>query len=378
LEPLGAGEVLSRQVLLRNRQDFRDLTWLAGQWLLAVPDGLTRVAPAALPALPPGGAAAIPVPADLLTGLPAYGEAWLTLRVTTTDDEGSLPRGTELATPWARLRRDGRGLLARADAAAGGPPLVLDDEGLLTHPLLAAAPTLSLWRAPTDNDWGSGAARRWAEWGLAAPARTLAGIAGDESRAVVRAEYATGAGSVRHEQVLSPLTYADGRHGVLIEESAVLPPGLTDVARVGTVFETALPLEHAEWFGRGPWESYPDRAHAPVGRYSAPVAALFTPYLRPQESGGRGGVRWFALTSATEPGIAVHLDLPRQVSITRYRAADLAAATHHDELVARDRCVVHLDAAHRGLGTASCGPDTLPRYLIGPGTYRWSWTLALP
>jgi beta-galactosidase len=64
------------------------------------------------------------------------------------------------------------------------------------------------------------------------------------------------------------------------------------------------------------------------------------------------------------------------VSVTRYRAADLAAAAHHDELVPRDRHVVHLDAAHRGLGTASCGPDTLPAYLVGPGTYRWSWTLS--
>jgi len=37
--------------------------------------------------------------------------------------------------------------------------------------------------------------------------------------------------------------------------------------------------------------------------------------------------------------------------------------------------VVHLDAAHRGLGTASCGPDTLPEYWLAPGTYRWSYTL---
>jgi beta-galactosidase len=43
--------------------------------------------------------------------------------------------------------------------------------------------------------------------------------------------------------------------------------------------------------------------------------------------------------------------------------------------VARPAAVVHLDAAHRGLGTASCGPDTLPEYLVGPGIYRWSWTL---
>jgi beta-galactosidase len=37
--------------------------------------------------------------------------------------------------------------------------------------------------------------------------------------------------------------------------------------------------------------------------------------------------------------------------------------------------VVDFDVAHRGLGTASCGPDTLPRYLVGPGTYEWSWSL---
>ena len=34
-----------------------------------------------------------------------------------------------------------------------------------------------------------------------------------------------------------------------------------------------------------------------------------------------------------------------------------------------------LAPAHRGLGTASCGPDTLPRYVVRPGTFRWSWSI---
>jgi beta-galactosidase len=72
----------------------------------------------------------------------------------------------------------------------------------------------------------------------------------------------------------------------------------------------------------------------------------------------------------------VTLENPAQVSATHHRAADLAAATHDIELEARPETVVHLDAAHRGLGTASCGPDTLPAYLVGPGSYRWSWTIA--
>jgi beta-galactosidase len=41
----------------------------------------------------------------------------------------------------------------------------------------------------------------------------------------------------------------------------------------------------------------------------------------------------------------------------------------------RPYVTVHLDAAHRGVGTASCGPDTLSAYRVGPGTHRWSWTL---
>jgi beta-galactosidase len=51
-------------------------------------------------------------------------------------------------------------------------------------------------------------------------------------------------------------------------------------------------------------------------------------------------------------------------------------ATHDVELAPRAETVVHLDVAHRGLGTASCGPDTLPEYLVGPGTYEWSWSLS--
>jgi beta-galactosidase len=112
-----------------------------------------------------------------------------------------------------------------------------------------------------------------------------------------------------------------------------------------------------------------------VGRWRSTLADLHVPYVRPQESGGRADVRWVSLTDSTGRGLRITLDVPRQVSVSRFRAADLAVATHHGELVPRPVAVVHLDAAHRGLGTASCGPDTLPEYLVGPGTYHWSWTL---
>ncbi|HET9169995.1 MAG TPA: glycoside hydrolase family 2 TIM barrel-domain containing protein [Actinospica sp.] len=292
-------------------------------------------------------------------------ETWLTLRVTRD--------GEEICTPSIQLRPETRDLLTRADATPASTRVALDADGRLLHPLLAAPLTLSLWRAPTDNDVLGGMAERWQKWGLEAPPRTLLDITDDGARTIIRAEYATSVGPVLHEQILTPLL--DG--GVLVEESAALPDALDDVARVGSVFETAVPYAEAEWFGKGPWETYPDRDTAPVSRHGSTIDALFTPYLRPQESGGRNAVRWITLSAPDTPALTIHLDEPRQISVTRHRAADLARAAHHDELVPlSDRCVVHVDAAHRGLGTASCGPDTLPRYRIPGGVvHRWSWTL---
>ncbi|PBC94633.1 beta-galactosidase [Streptomyces sp. Ag82_O1-15] len=352
------------ELRLTNHQHFRGLEWLAAEWELSLAEGGTLTVAAELPDVRAGESVAVPMPFTLPED---GGEAWLTLRVTTADEEAWAPRGTEVCVPQVRLRAATPvGSVATEDSS-----VEVDGDGLLVHPLLTAAPVLSLWRTPTDNDELGGMAVRWRAWGLDALERKLVDVRRESASVTVVAEYATPAGAVRHEQVF---TRVEG--GVRIEETAQLPAALDDVPRVGSVFETVAGLDVLEWYGQGPWESYPDRSTgAPVGHHSLPVDELFTPYLRPQESGGRHGVRRFTLSAPDATGLAVALDEPRQVTVTRYRAADLAAAAHHDELVPRPGCVVHLDAAHRGVGTASCGPDTSPGYLVPAGTHRWSWTL---
>ena len=151
---------------------------------------------------------------------------------------------------------------------------------------------------------------------------------------------------------------------------------LADVARVGTVLETVPGLELLEWFGSGPHETYPDRKRGGlIGRFTSTVTDQHVPYIRPQESGGHADVRWLELRDARGRGFRIVLDRPSQVSATHFRAADLAAATHDGDLVPRPGTIIHIDAVHRGVGTASCGPDTLPEYLVGPGTYSWAWTI---
>jgi beta-galactosidase len=389
-------------VVVENHQQVRSLDRLHAHWHVFV-DGavrrpaLVRVVPAVLPALPPGGRATVQLPPELLGEISSSsgpGEAWLSLRPVSAVDEPWAPAGTALPPAQLLMRAEARPLVTRAGVMAPGPyeagapvPAVqLDDEAQLIRPDLSEPPRLSLWRAPTDNDRLGGLADRWQALGVHQLTRRVDGVEREGARTVVRAIWTTGAGhDVQHVQVFTPVPLFGGRAGLLVEESATLPPELGDLPRVGTVFETVGGLTWVDWFGAGPWETYPDRrACGEIGGFGAEVDTWFTPYLRPQESGGRHGVRWFCLSdagpggAAAGRGLAVHLDVPRQVSLTRFRAEDLDAAAHPDELVARPGVVVQLDAAHRGLGTASCGPDTLPAYRLGPGTYRWSWTLTPP
>ena len=397
------------RLVLENRQDVRNLSWLTATWRVdadgtggAPGHGSVGLVAQPLPDVPAGGSAAIEVPAPLLTAFEERAdegaEATLLLDLRAAVDTPRAAAGALVATLAVTLRPERRDLLARAGtlrAMAREPRGLVDHDGLLVHPAVLTAPRLALWRAPTDNDRIGGHAARWSELGLDRLERHLVGVDDKDGSVVVTAQVVTGAGHlVLHRQALTPL-----EDGVLVEESAVLPAELADVPRVGSVLEVegGGPAGVLHLFGGAGPESYPDRCAAALPEHQvARLDTMFTPYVRPQESGGRSGVRWFALgrhvgqdprpspEGATvpvvvfQPAVVVHLDVPRQVSMTRYRAEDLASATHSDQLVPRPGVVVHIDAAHRGLGTASCGPDTLPRYQLGTGEYRWSYTLVTP
>jgi beta-galactosidase len=363
---------------------FRDVAWLRASWSLTADGVEVRGGDLPLPAISPGTRVPVAVPAWEPVE-PTDGREWhLTIRVRTAAEEGWAPAGFEVC--WSQIELSDSvgadtavvGAEARPLEPTAPEPSVVDADGLLVHPLLAIPPRLALWRAPTDNDRMGGLDAHWRELGLDRLERRLVEVATVGPGEVhVTAEILTGGGHVvRHEQRLRALP--DG--GIAVEEIAVVPEALDDLPRIGTVLELPSGLEQLEWFGRGPVETYPDRRRgAPVARWSSRVGEEYLAYGRPQESGGHADVRWLEARPAEAgegpAGVRLELDRPGQVSALHHRPGDLAAARHEDELTPIPETVVHLDALHRGVGTASCGPDTLPAYCFGPGTHRWAWTL---
>jgi beta-galactosidase len=248
---------------------------------------------------------------------------------------------------------------------------VVDEHGQIILPYGIVAPSVSLWRAPTDNDRIGHIATKWERYGVREISRTDCLVQQSPTSIKVTNTWQTSTGvNFKHTQLITPVV-----GGFNVKESVTVPKAFDDLARVGTLFELEGSLNELVYFGTGAHETYPDRKIGRIGRYVSTVAAQYIPYVRPQENGGHTAVRWFELVNAQGNGLRFVMGKPAQVSVTPNRDADLADSTHDVEVKPCGNTVVHIDAAHRGVGTASCGPDTLDKYIIKTGVHTWEWTV---
>jgi beta-galactosidase len=248
---------------------------------------------------------------------------------------------------------------------------VVDEHGQIILPYGIVAPSVSLWRAPTDNDRIGHIATKWERYGVREISRTDCLVQQSPTSIKVTNTWQTSTGvNFKHTQFITPVL-----GGFNVKESVTVPKAFDDLARVGTLFELEGSLNELVYFGTGAHETYPDRKIGRIGRYVSTVAAQYIPYVRPQENGGHAAVRWFELVNAQGNGLRFVMGKPAQVSVTPNRDADLADSTHDVEVKPCGNTVVHIDAAHRGVGTASCGPDTLDKYIIKTGVHTWEWTV---
>ncbi len=243
-------------------------------------------------------------------------------------------------------------------------------------------PRLNLWRGPTDNDGikamperSEGVLRGWRSLGLDRQELRLIGLDIEEHDS--RVEVST------HHRAMYPGVEAriewkcryeiSGRGEIALESTIVVPDAFEDLPRIGVILTIPSDLEMIRWYGKGPHESYCDRkSGAPVGVYSGTVSEQFTPYIVPQENGNKSDVRWMCLERTDGLGVLFVADPLMEASAHHFTPHDLDRAYHTNELEMHDEIYVCLDCRQRGLGTASCGPDTLEQYRIRSGTYQYS------
>jgi len=391
---------------VRSKQDFRCLDYLAAQWTLAGDGQPLASGPLSLAGIAPGESQNFELVKISEIQKSFKGEL-LTLHLSfkLIETEGLLPAGHEVAWEHFVLQEDA--IRSEVDLTSVASPELQDSNIELMAAELRAeisrssGQLLSLqgeggnvfaeplqftwWRAGTDNDgvklWDGQEHKplmRWKAAGLHESTQTLASqqVLPDgtvESVFKLSTPVHVNAGELTQRIRLTEA-------GLLIQNELSCIPELPDLPRIGNQFALVAEFEQVHYRGFGPYENYRDR-NAGVWQdlFETTVTGMHVPYIMPQECGSRSATRWCVFRNA-QSGSTVRVEAVDQrfeFKASHYTDADWFTATHTHELTARPETYVSIDHLQRGLGTHSCGPDTLEKYRIQPGQYQWSFLLTV-
>lgn len=202
------------------------------------------------------------------------------------------------------------------------------------------------WKPENDNQSAAGFAHRTAVW---------------KEPKDVKVTYTT----LNHQSILVEVDYRPSSH-----DRPVIP-------KFGMRMRLPADFTQIRYYGRGPWENYPDRKRSAfLSEYEMPLSDFQTEYIHPQDNGNRCDVRWLTLTS---PTTIVRIDGLQPLCISAWDYGDEDLGPLHPHEVPRGRFVnVNIDLNVHGVGgTDTWGKRTLPQYTIdGNQPYSFSFVLS--
>lgn len=126
-----------------------------------------------------------------------------------------------------------------------------------------------------------------------------------------------------------------------------------DMVRLGMTVTLPEDFHRVNWYGRGPWECYPDRkTGALIDRYSMDVKELEHRYMRPQENGTRCDVSEVTVSDDNNHSVRVFSRQKKGVlfSAWHYSKETLNNATHSHLLKDEKITTLNIDGVMCGVG----------------------------
>jgi beta-galactosidase len=277
----------------------------------------------------------------------------------------------------AKVQKTAKGLVAYTDHGTA----TIDSSGALISWIVDGEEMLSgplepyFWKPENDNQHAAHFAERLGVWRDAVAKRTYQSFrteASDDGLKII-SETTLPVGAAL------TITYTiiqDGR----IKVDMDYRPTATDIPllpKFGMRMRLPADYTNIEYYGRGPWENYPDRKRSAfVGRYQTPLSEFETEYIHPQDNGCRTDVRWLKIGNEKK-ALRINGLQPLCIRAWDYGEEDLEGTGHPHE-IQRGRFVnLNIDLNVHGVGGVDTwGQRTLPQYTIdGNKPYHYAFLL---
>ena len=374
IEPLVITADGKGRVAITSRYEVLDTSHLTFNTVTEVQGEVVGTGNLPVPPIAPGQTVSVELPPGMIAQAEAnQPDTWLTVTAELTEGIAWAEAGHRVASGQVRLDEPAETMSGVGQTReSGGEDVTSGVHGIDVASLGLRNLHLDVWRAPTDNDAIPGVAGGWKEAGLHRVQHRVVSAGPVEGAWEVVTRTAPPA---LQWGLVATWRWTHAEDGSVVLDMSVEPDGQVPATlpRLGITFELPRRVERVEWFGTGPNEAYVDtRAAAVVGKYSATVDQLQTPYVRPQENGHRIDTRWAVLDSLR---IEAAPDL-FGLTVRNWTTQDLEEAKHAPDLVARDTTYVTLDLAQAGIGSNSCGPAIPDRYKLhtGPASLSLKFT----
>lgn len=246
--------------------------------------------------------------------------------------------------------------------------------------MLEGAIRPNFWRAPTLNDdVDANGRRKWEAAGLdslvVGNKKTFDVTRIDAGRVAVSVELEFLNKNGNIVLITNQLYEVNGFGDVVVTMKVQPSESVVTFPKIGTQLLLPLQYNKVKYFGKDT-ENYPDRnASGRVGVYERNAFDFFEMHEEPQESGNRTEVRWFAVTNKAGDGLFVSGKDNLNFSIYNYSDAELTKAKRMNQISPETYWTVNIDHRQAPLGTATCGPGALDKYLIKNGTYEYTFRL---
>ncbi|MRX69773.1 beta-galactosidase [Flavobacterium resistens] len=242
-------------------------------------------------------------------------------------------------------------------------------------------PEPNFWRAPTDNDFGNKMPIKSNVWRTAGNNYTLESIQQTEENGKNYVVAKLKLNDVSSDYTIKYSLNNDGALEILPSFKRGNNP-VPEMPRFGMIFSLKSDFENLDYYGRGPWENYPDRKDSALkGIYQSKVADQYVSYTRPQENGYKTDVRWFKLSDKYGNGLEIKgLQSLGMSTLNNYPSDFDPGLTkknqHISDITPRKEIVVCADLTQRGLGgDTSWGAYPHEQYLLKESEYSYGFVI---